>query len=146
MSTENLKFLITAVLSIHGLGHGGAIGALIWRKFDGTAPVDQSGWLAARSWLFPSLDASAAMTIAMGFWIVAMIGFIATALSLWGVLAPGDAWRILAVVSAVVSSVGIVLFAGTWPAFNTVAAVSVDVAVLVTQLWLRWPERTVFAP
>ena len=48
--------------------------------------------------------------------------------------------RPLAVVSALVSMVGIVLFFGTWPMFNTLAALGVDVAVLVAILWLRWPS------
>jgi hypothetical protein len=27
--TENIKFLVAAVLTVHGLGHGGALGALL---------------------------------------------------------------------------------------------------------------------
>jgi hypothetical protein len=70
-----------------------------------------------------------------------MLGFIAAALTLWVDPGTGDTWRIIAVVSAVVSAAGIVLFGGTWPVFNTVAALAVDVAVLVTQLWIRWPQQ-----
>jgi hypothetical protein len=40
--------------------------------------------------------------------------------------------------------VGIVLFIGTWPAFNTVAALGMDVAVLVALLGMRWPPETMF--
>jgi hypothetical protein len=36
------------------------------------------------------------------------------------------------------------LFARTWPVFNTIADLSVNVAVLVTQLWLRWPQPATF--
>jgi hypothetical protein len=35
-----------------------------------------------------------------------------------------------------------VLFIGTWPAFNTVAALGMDVAVLVALLGMRWPPET----
>jgi len=38
----------------------------------------------------------------------------------------------------------IVLSAGTRPVFNTIADLSVNVAVLVTQLWLRWPQPATF--
>jgi len=141
MTADNLRFLISLVLGIHGLGHVGAIGALLTRKLGYVAAADQSGWLAPRSWLFPSLDGSAAAAVATGFWILSMLGFIAAALTLWVDPGTGDTWRIIAVVSAVVSAAGIVLFGGTWPVFNTVAALAVDVAVLVTQLWIQWPQQ-----
>jgi hypothetical protein len=73
-----------------------------------------------------------------------MIGFIAAACSFWGVLVPSEAWRTLAVVSAVVSTLGITLFIGTWPLFNTIAALSVNAAVFVTQLVLGWPACALF--
>lgn len=58
MTTGTIKFLITAALTVHGLGHGGALGALLWLKY---RPRDDSGgWLAARSWLLPSLSNSTA--------------------------------------------------------------------------------------
>jgi hypothetical protein len=38
----------------------------------------------------------------------------------------------------VVSGVGIVLFFGTWPMFNTLAALAVNGAVLVALVVLRW--------
>ena len=142
MSTENLRFVIALVLGIHGLGHGGALGALIWLHF---RPADTTGgWLAARSWLLPSLPVSAATNVATAFWIVAMLGFVAAALSFVDILIPGAAWRGLALASSIVSLVGISLFFGTWPPFNTAAAIAVNVTVLVTQLWLRWPPQELF--
>ena len=54
---------------------------------------------------------------------------------------PGSVWRPLAAPSALVSIAGIVLFIGTWPTFNTLAALGVNVAVFVAVLWLRWPSE-----
>ena len=45
---------------------------------------------------------------------------------------------------AVATGFWIMLFARTWPVFNTIADLSVNVAVLVTQLSLRWPEPATF--
>ncbi len=124
---------------IHGLGHGGALGALLWIAL---RPGDSTGgWHAARSWLLPSLPTATAGTLASVIWLLAMIGFVAAALSFWGILVPGDWWRTLAIASAVVSLLGITLFFGTWPPFNTVAALAVNVAVLVSQIWMRWPPQ-----
>jgi hypothetical protein len=82
--------------------------------------------------------------VASVIWIASLIGFVAAALGFSGILVPGEAWRPLAGVAAVVSMVGIVLFIGTWPAFNTVAALGMNVAVLVALLGMRWPPETMF--
>lgn len=135
MSDQMIRLLIGGVLLLHGLGHGGALGSLIWiARRPGT---NTGGWLAARSWLIPSLPSSAAAAAAGTFWVLSLIGFVVAALSFWGVLVPGEAWRSIAVVSAIISAVGIALFLGTWPTFNTLAALAVNAAVLVTQLWMR---------
>lgn len=142
MSDQIIKIVIAGVLLLHGLGHGGALGALIW--IGRGRGADTGGWRVARLWLFPSLPTPAATTVASIFWILSLIGFVAAALSLWGILVPGEAWRQLAVASAIVSILGIVLFFGTWPTFNTLAALGVNIAVLVTQLWLHWPPQAMF--
>ncbi len=142
MPEQAVKLLVAGALLVHGLGHGGALGALIWiERRPGT---DTGGWRAARSWAFPALAAPAATVVASAFWVLALIGFLAAAMSFWGILLPGDVWRPVAIVSAVVSTLGIALFIGTWPAFNTVAALGMNVAVLVALLWLRWPPQTMF--
>jgi hypothetical protein len=140
MSIQMTRILVAGALLLHGLGHGGALGALIaiGRGMSGGA------WRPARSWLVPSLAAPAARTVASIFWIASMIGFVAAALSFWGLLVPGDVWRQLALASSAVSILGITLFLGTWPVFNTVAALAMNIAVLVSQLWLRWPPQAVY--
>lgn len=142
MSDQLLKLLVAGALMVHGLGHGGAIGALIW--IDRWPGTNTGGWLAARSWLFPSLASPTATLVASAFWVVALIGFVLAAMSFWGILLPPDVWRLAASVSAAVSLAGIVLFIGTWPAFNTVAALGMNAAVLVALLWLDWPPRALF--
>jgi hypothetical protein len=142
MSDQTIKLFIAGALTVHGLGHGGALAALAWIRLRPGTPTGD--WLAARSWLLPSVPAETTTTIASAFWIVSLIGFVATALAFWGVLVPSEVWRPLAVVSAVVSLLGIVLFFGTWPMFNTLAALGVDVAVLVAVLWLHWPPQATF--
>jgi hypothetical protein len=79
--------------------------------------------------------------VASVLWIVSLLGFVIAAMSFWGVVIPASVWRPLAVVSALVSIAGIVFFFGTWPMFNTLAAMGVNLAVLVAVLWLHWsPE------
>lgn len=135
MSAQTIKVLIAGALLLHGLGHAGAVGALIANALG--RPT--GSWPPARSWLFPSLAAPAARTVASIFWVLSAIGFVAASMSFWGILVPGDAWRQLALASSVVSILGIALFFRPWPTFNTLAALGMNIAVLVTQLWLHWP-------
>ena len=140
MSSQTIKILIAGVLLVHGLGHVGAIGALI--AIDRGVPSGK--WLSARSWLFPNLTPQTAKIIAIIFWALSLLGFVAAALSFWGVLIPGDLWRLLALIFAFISFIGIILFWGRWPMFNTLAAQAVNLAVILTQLWLNWPGKEMF--
>ena len=141
MSDQVLSLVVGGVLLVHGLGHGGALVALLWIRL---RPNSNTGdWAAARTWLMPSLPAETATTLASFFWIASLLGFVVAALSFWGVALPTDIWRSVALGSAVVSMLGIGLFLGTWPAFNTMAALAVDVAVLVGVL-IHWPPASVF--
>ena len=81
-----------------------------------------------------ALPADTANAVACTFWALALAGFVAAGLALAGVAVPVDALRPLALVSAIVSLAGIGLFLGTWPTFNTLAAIAVNVAVLVALL------------
>lgn len=140
MSAQTIRLLIAGVLFLHGIAHLGALAALLVNR----GGHDTDGWLPARSWLFPSLAPDAATTVASAFWVLSAIGFVAAALSFWGLLIPGDLWRQLAVASSIVSATGIALFLGTWPVFNTTAALGINIAVLVALLWLHWPPIELF--
>ena len=142
MSDQMIKLGITGALALHGLGHGGALGALLWIRL--RPGSNTGGWLAARSWLFPSLSGDTATTLASVLWVVSLVGFVAAALAFSGIVVPSMAWRPLAVAAAIVSLVGIVAFMGTWPTFNALAALGMNVAVLVALLWVQWPPQAMF--
>lgn len=140
MSVQTIKILIAGALLLHGLGHVGAIGALVAHGLGAsTGP-----WRPARSWLLRPLPAPVATTVASIFWALSAIGFVAASMSFWGILVPGELWRQLALASSVVSILGIVLFFGIWPLFNTFAALGMNIAVLVTQLSMHWPPPAMF--
>jgi hypothetical protein len=140
MTNQVLKVTIAAVLLLHGFGHLGAMGGIFYHQ----ARNSTGDWLSDRSWLIPSMDPQTARTVAIVFWVVAATGFVLTALGFWGVSVLASSWQWIAVVSAIVSTVGIVLFFGTWPIANTLAALGINVAVLVTQLWMDWPAQEFF--
>ena len=139
MSPQTIKFIIAAVLLLHGLGHLGALGGILYH----TANQTRGDWLSDRSWLLTTLPEATAKTMASVFWILAALGFILTTMAFLGFVITTDFWPLLAVISSIVSAIGIILFLGTWPTFNTIAALAVNIAVLVTQLWMHWPPKDV---
>jgi len=126
MSTNTLQILIAGALLVHGVGH--ILGF----------------WRPARSWLFPNAREPVLRAVSSVLWVLVAAGFILSCLGFLGVVVPADWWRPLAVVFALVSLLGLGVFWGTWPAFNTTGALAMNVLVLVTQLWLRWPPVDMF--
>ena len=137
MSGTTLRALVAVVLFIHGIGH--CMGIIPALKL-----VSVEGW-NSRSWLLtPILGETVSRILSIILFSIALVGFLASALALLGWVVPHDWWRTLAVVSAVISIVTIVLF---WNAFvtffpNKVGALGVDIAVLVCLLSLNWPTET----
>lgn len=145
LSAQIIGFLIPAALLLHGVAHLIALGAL----FTQSLGKSSASRLALRSWLLPSISEKLAATLAIPFWFVSAIGFLGASMSFWGFLVTGGVWRQLAVVSAIVSMVGIAAFSGIWPGspsrgrstLNTLLAMSMNVIVLAGLLVLRWlPE------
>jgi hypothetical protein len=133
VSDQWIRIIWFAMLLLHGLGHGGAMGALAWIA---ARPNSSTGsWTAATSWLLPSMTTRTAALLANAFWLVSLVGFVAAALLFWF---GNDAGPPVAIVAAVASTAGIVLFFRNWPLFNTLAALTVNVIVLVALLVLRW--------
>lgn len=141
MPDGGMRMVVGAILFLHGIAHGGAMGALWWMS--ARPGTDTGGWEAARMWAAPTVAANVAILVAVAFWTGALVAFVVAALGFWGVVVPAAWWPPAAVVGATVSLVGIVLFAGTWPLFNTLAAVAVNVAVLVAVLVLGWAAEPV---
>ncbi len=149
MSPQTIKILIAGALLLHGLAHGKAFFALI-------ADASRAGGQAkvpVRSWLLPSLSPRTAAIIASPFWLLSTLGFIAASLGLWGTIVPGEAWRQLAIVSSVISNLGIVLFSGIWPGapnrrlsnLDTAIALVINTVILVLLLGFDWPPETMFS-
>ena len=144
MSTSLLRAVIGFVFAFHGIGHGmGIIPALKIVKVKSSSPDWLKNW-SSHSWLLTDLlGISVSSVICAVLYLAAMVGFIVTALALLGWGIPHDMWRTLAVVSAVVSLLALVLFwKGLMLLFpHKVGALSVSIAALVCLLALNWPAE-----
>lgn len=129
------RLAIGIVLLLHGLGHALGVLALTGLQTD--------TW-NGRSWLLTDrIGDTAAKSVSVVLWLVALATFVAAGLALLQLALPDDVWRPLAVTGAVASLVGLALFWNAFPVLfpNKVGALVVDVAVLVGVLLVDWPTE-----
>jgi hypothetical protein len=93
------------------------------------------------SWLLTGVAGqTVSHAIGLVLWMTALIGFVLAAAVVIGWL-PATWWVPTALVASVASLVAIALFPSAFPTFSTIAAASVDIAVLVAVLGFQWtPE------
>jgi hypothetical protein len=132
-----LKIIIGLVLIAHGIGHG-----------LGYAPI--FGWAKAEGWsgdswmLTGALGPTVSNVIALVLWTIPLVGFVLVGLGVFGVGIPADWIRPMAVVSSVVSIVGVVLFWDALPALTSkIGAIAIDVIVLWAVIVAHWPSSEV---
>lgn len=125
MSTATIRIITGAVLILHGIGHAMALVPAL-----NIFSTDSWNY---RSWLLTGVigDSFSRVLVILLFG-AAFLGFIAAGLGFFEVLVPHSAWQTLAIVSAVVSVVALVLF---WNAFaslfpNKIGATVVNIATV----------------
>ena len=132
-----LTRIIGAFLIAHGLVHAILAAAPIPND-----PAPKPGAFfttPTRSWLLSKLGSPDGVIQWAGILLVALatIGFILAGLGILGVPGLSAIWRIAAVASAAVSLLLLILFWHSW----LVVGVLIDVAILVSLLWLKWPPH-----
>jgi hypothetical protein len=129
-----VKTIVAVVFILHGLVH-----AVLAAVPNPNIPEAGFATFFSQSWLLSrlGLSESAGKPIAIILAAIATLGFIAAGLGLLDILVPFDWWSALAVVSAAVSLLLLVVF---WNSYLIVGLI-IDVAVLVTVIFTNWtPE------
>jgi hypothetical protein len=150
MTGTTIRTIIALILIVHGVGHlMGVIPALrLFGTESGTGPEWFKNW-SSDSWILTDiLGGGVSRVICFIIFMAAFIGFISAGLGLLGWLIPHEGWRVLAVISAVVSLVAIILY---WNAFiylfpHKVGAFAVNIAVLICLLLANWPREADIVP
>ena len=140
---STINFIITASLVLHGIAHAIALMGLILQSVG----IGMTSRVQLSSWIFRSLSARAGALLALPFWLVSTLGFIGSGISFWGVSLQSLDWSQWATLGAIISTLGIILFSGIWPGskstrqswLNTAIAMFMNIVILITQLWLKWP-------
>jgi hypothetical protein len=134
-----LKIIIALFLIAHGLVHAGLAAAP-----NPNDPETKPGAFFTspeRSWLLPNLGINSSAVQWIGIILVALatLGFILAGLGVFGIPGLAEAWRTIAVFSAVVSLLLLVLFWHPW----IIVGILIDIGILLSILWADWPSDTV---
>ena len=128
MSGGIWRIVLALVILAHGIGH-----VLFLAPCLGFAQWGQS----AQSWLLTGLLGDTVTRWIGGLlWLVVIAGFLAAGV---GLLAGYTWWRTLAIASAGVSLLALVLFARGGNLQPLLSAGGMDLAILVALAWLHWP-------
>ncbi|MCK4975544.1 MAG: hypothetical protein KAS36_01280 [Anaerolineales bacterium] len=133
-----LKILFTVFLIAHGLVHAILAAAPIPNDPDSKPGAFFTA--SDRSWLLPQLGMNASTVQWIGIILVALstLGFVLAGLGVFGVPGLTTVWRTVAVVSSCTSLLLLILFWHPW----IIVGVLIDVGILVSLLWAKWPPET----
>jgi hypothetical protein len=131
MSNDTLRIILAIIVGAHGIGH-----VLFLVPSLGLATWGQS----TQSWLLTNaLGDTLTRLIGATIWLVGTIGFCAAT---FGIFTQTEWWRSLAVISSIISIVGLVLFWANPVASSASFAIAFDAAVLAALLVFHWPSTT----
>jgi hypothetical protein len=135
MSSTTFRNIVALFLFIHAIGH--FQGVLV------SVGVFSTETWHARSWLLDGLiGAKASQMLAVALWVISFVGFLGTALAFLGIGLPHEWWRTMAVIFAVPSLLGVILYWNSFAMFfNKVGALGINAAILIGLLILDWPQE-----
>lgn len=121
MTTKTVKLIAFITLLVHGVGHFQGVAAGLGLKINNALP--------AQSWLLKDFSEGLNKAICLVlFFLTGAIGIL-TALSFKGVLIP-DAWQTLAIITAILSSICLIVFPNGFALFfNKAGAITVNLLI-----------------
>ena len=122
MNTKTLRTIVFFALLVHGIGHiQGVVGALGVKFKESSSSV---------SWLLKDLGIKTNTALCLILYLAAAVLGILTALSLKGIIFPQGSWPLLALLTAILSTLCLVLFPRALAMFfNYAGAVGVNLII-----------------
>lgn len=134
MSASSVKLIAFLVLLVHGIGHLQGVVTSSGIKFRTST--------SNTSWLLKGLGTKWNRIICMGLYLGASIFGVLAALGFRGVLGPASPWPVNALLCAIFSMLGLVLFPKALAIFfNKVGAIVVNLIIFYSVLFNgNWPS------
>lgn len=133
MTSKSIKLVAFIVLLVHGIGHFQGVGAGLNLKINNSKP--------ASSWLLKNMGEKTSRYICLILFFLTAIAGIFTAFSFWELLLPHSIWQVLATVTAILSSICLILFPNGFAMFfNKVGAIGVNLLIYYSIVFGQsWP-------
>jgi hypothetical protein len=134
MTTRTLKLIAFIVLLVHGIGHFQGVAAGFGLPISKAKP--------GQSWLFRGAPEQTSRIMSLILFLATGVTGILTALSFKGILLPQSIWGVLAIVTAVLSTLCLIIFPGGFAMFfNKVGAVAVNLIIYYSIVFQQqWPS------
>jgi hypothetical protein len=138
-----LKYLLAVIL----IGHGFIVIAQSRGNFgNGNSQIANPSWLSwfpfplGRSWFLAAfkLEGTLVDRVFGLIWLASGLCIVASALGILGFIVPRELWRTLAIYGAAGSLIMLLLY--LHPFF--LIGILLDIAILATLLWTKWPPET----
>ncbi len=135
MTTKSIKLIVFIALLVHGIGHLQGVVASLGVKFHKSSSTS--------SWLLKSLGESANRMICLALYLGTSVTGILTALLFFEVIIPDGNWEMPALITAILSTMSLVLYPRTLAMFfNKAGAVVVNLWIYYTVLLEgNWPSQ-----
>ncbi len=133
MSTKTIQLIAFIVLLVHGIGHFQGVVAALGVKINNADP--------AQSWLLKRFGESANRSLCLVLFGLTALAGIATALGFKGILLPEEAWQLLGIITAFLSTACLALFPNGFALFfNKAGAIAVNGILYYSLLFGQyWP-------
>ena len=133
MTIKTVKLIAFIALLVHGIGHFQGVAAGLGLKINNASP--------ANSWLLKSLSDNINKTICLVLFLITGTLGILAALSFKGILIP-DVWQTVAVFTAILSTICLVVFPNGFAFFfNKAGAIAVNLIIYYSIAFSQhWPE------
>ena len=134
MTTNTIKLIAFLALLVHGIGHFQGVIAALGVKINNANP--------SQSWLLKGTDSSTSRIICFLLFLITGILGILTALSFKGIILPEAAWQPMAVITALLSTICLVLFPNGFALFfNKAGAILVNLFIYYSIIFnQQWPD------
>lgn len=134
MTTKTIKLIVFIALLVHGIGHFQGVAAGLGLKINKAVP--------GQSWMLKGLNSGTNRIICLSMFLLTGIMGILTALSFRDIMLAHSAWQSLATVTAILSTICLVVFPNGFAMFfNKVGAIGVNLVIYYSIVFgQQWPE------